>query len=173
MWPFQKQPTNLQTQVAGPPPEAGMRTPIGGQMARNGLDAPFGVNDPLHGPGRASERIAQQQSGTPLNAYLAELVVDSVTPHYKHAHRMRAPIVRDFPRAPWKPNPRAAFLAPNAYTSLRQVVKAYAPIAPQWTRGGLVIAASNVPLQNLNTSLAVMYQGAAAPVSANQSSRCK
>lgn len=174
MWPFQRQPINLQRQIAGPAPGQGMPPSKRGQKTRNGVMTPFAHNDPFNGPGRDSERIMQAQSATPLNAYLAQKFDDGGgIRHYRYAHRIRTPLTRYYPRSPWWPDRRAMFLAPDAYTSLRPYQKGFAPPANVRTAGGLEVSQYQVQVGNINTQLAKMYLGASAPVSANQSGVCK
>lgn len=185
MWPFrqvggsgiapmQRQPLpNQQRQIPGPPPGIGLRPSQGSQRARNGIAAPFGATDPINGPGRDGERIQQALSGTPYNRFLAEMVPDSVTVHYRHAHRIRAPQVYDYPLSPFWPDQYAKFQDPGAYTSIRPVYKTYAPIQLQRSAGGLIVADYQRTINNVNVALAPMYLGAQAPTSANQSGACK
>lgn len=174
MWPFQRQPINFQRQVAGPQPGQGMTPGLRGQRTRAGLMSPFAKNDPINGPGRDSERILQEQSSTPLNAFLAEMQqTTGGIQHYKHAHRIKTPVVYNYPLSPFWPDRRAPFLAPDAYTSIRPVMKGFAPPGLQRTAGGLQVANYQVQVGNVNTQLAKMYLGAKAPTSANQSGKCR
>lgn len=171
---FQRQPINFQRQIAGPQPGQGMTPGLRGQRTRNGLMSPFPKEDTFAGPGRASERIMQEQSGTPLNAYLAEVIpTPGGIPHYKHAHRIRNTRTHYYPTSPYWPDKRAEFLAPNAYTSIRTLQKGFAPPGLQRTAGGLQIANYQVQVGNINTQLALMYKGATAPTSVNQSGNCR
>lgn len=170
MWPFQRQPTNTQPQVPGPVPGQGMRIPSRGQLARNSIVAPFPRQDPFQGPPRDIDLILQERSGTPLNAYLSELLpTTGGIPHFKHKHRMRNTLVRDYPKSPWHPDRRAPFLAPDAYTSLRNLTPAFAPPQAQRTAGGLQVSLYNQTVSNVNINLAEMYAKSAAPSSANHS----
>lgn len=173
-WPFQRQPINFQRQVRGPQPGQGMAPPLQGQTTRDGLMTPFPQEDTFAGPGRPSERYLQAQSATPLNAFLAEMVPDAGgIQHYRHAHRIRNTVTYYYPQSPWWPNRRAPFLSPSAYTSLRPLQKGFAPPALQRSAGGLQLSIYQVQAGNVNTQLAEMYQGASAPVSANQSGKCR
>jgi len=172
---FQKQPINFQKQVRGPQPGQGMAPPRRGPVTRDtGLMAPFPAEDVINGPGRDSERILQEQSATYLNGFLSELIptTGGIT-HYKHAHRIRNTVTYYYPQSPWWPNRRAPFLSPNAYTSLRPTQKGFAPPGLQRTAGGLQVAEYQVQASNVNTQLAKLYKGAAAPQSSNQSGKCK
>lgn len=174
MWPFQRQPINFQKQIAGPQPGQGMTPGLRGQRARNNLMTAFPRQDPLNGPGRDSERIMQEQSATPLNAFLSELVqTTGGIQHYKHAHRIKTPVVYNYPLSPFWPDRRAPFLAKDAYTSLRSIQKGFAPPGLQRTAGGLQVANYQVQVSNVNTQLAKIYGGAKAPTSFNQSGSCR
>lgn len=175
---FQRQPTvNDQRQYSGPAAGPALRPGHGStNVYTRGLhpDAPLPENDTIAGPGRDTERILQQQSATYLNAYLAQLTPVAPEYTYKHVHRIKAPLYRDYPQkyAGWW-TPRSAFTAPNAYTSLRSVEDVQAPPQLQLTPGGLVVAGYQNEMQNININLAEMYGSAQAPVSASYSGQCK
>lgn len=173
--PPQPQPEpNRQQQISGPPAGPGLLPARRPQLARDGIDAPFSLNDSFNGPGRHSEQIAWAQSATPLNAMLAQLVPDTGgIGHYRHAHRITNTETRYYPTSPWWPDQYAKFQAPDAYTSLRPFMRGYAPAQLQRTAGGLQVAAQQTVLNNVNVTLATAYLGAKSPTSANQSSQCR
>lgn len=163
-----------QRQLPGPPPNPASFPAHGRHNFARGLmpDAPYAAMDTIPGPGRDSERIAQQQSATPLNAELAQLVYVQPIGTPKHAHRIRTSLYKDYPQYDWRTD-RKAFLSPNAYTSRRDRIKGYAPVQYQLTPGGMIIAGYQNNQQNINTNLAQLYHKAKSPVSSNFSGNCK
>lgn len=170
---FQQQPVPSRMPQSNLPGPAPALRPGNGPYAR-GLapDAPFAAMDTIHGPGRDSERILQQQSATYLNSYLAQKTPVQIVNVLQYAHKIEAPIYEDIPQVPY-PTGRVPFLSGNAYTDLRAEISASAPVQLQNSPGGLIVAGYQNIMQNINTALAGMYSGASAPVSSNYSGACK
>lgn len=168
---FQRQPVNTQPQIPGPPPAPGLPTPRRGQLARNGIDAPFAANDPIAGPGRASERINSQQQPSPLNGFLAEQVPAETSVLLKFAHRIMAPLSPYYPLEPGY-DPYATYQASDP-DAVRGIIPGRAPTQFQRSPGGIFISQIETINSVVNSDLATVYSGAVAPVSANQSNACK
>lgn len=181
-WLLQRQPLPNQQehQYVGPAPGAALY-PAG--AAQRGLIAPLAQNNSkggnangarnLGGPGTAAEQMLQNVSATPLNELLAQEYAIDVSHVYQHVRRIKNPVVRDYPRSYNGWTNRAAFLAPDAYTTLRDLYPgASSPVQLQLTRGGLIINSYRNEVNNINISLAEMYMGATAPTSSSYSGTC-
>lgn len=180
-WLFQRQAEpNNQRQYAGPAPGPALY-PVGG--TQQGRMAPFAQNNSMGGnangarniggPGTPAEQQMQNVSATPLNEYLAEKYPVQPVSTWQYRHRIAAPLYRDYPRSYNGWTDRAAFLASNAYTTLRGVYAgAASPVQLQLSKGGLIINSYSNEVQNININLAQMYAGASAPVSSSYSGTC-
>lgn len=163
---WQRQQTNEQVPVAGPPPGPGL-LPVRPDI---GARAPIAQNDPLKAEQRAIERILQVQQ-SPMEKWLRQIVPVYWKPTFQHAHRIRVPVEHFTGGTAQYPN------GPNYGASSmflrRPTIRAFAPVQLQLTPGGLANSTGNLAEKSINSTLAELYHGWEAPLPSNYSALAK
>jgi hypothetical protein len=163
---WQRQQTNEQLPMAGPPPGPGL-LPV---RPDEGARAPIAQNDPLKAEQRPLERVLQVQQ-SPFQTWLRQMVPVYWKPSFQHAHRIHNPVEHfsggnaQYPRGP-RYNASQALLR-------RPTVRAFAPVQLQLTPGGLANSTGNIPEKSINSQLAELYHGWESPLPSNYSALSK